>query len=70
MHRHQEIATDDARKPLPIGPILSYYEFKQPMADRLTDEQWRKIVGTDKSPQRPVWNRNYTNMPCEELPRR
>ncbi len=32
-----------------LGPIFSYYEFKQPMAERLTDEEWRLILenGTD-----------------------
>jgi hypothetical protein len=32
-----------------IGPIFSYYEFKQPMSERLTDEEWRGILenGTD-----------------------
>ncbi|MBA7694253.1 hypothetical protein ES703_102860 [subsurface metagenome] len=27
---------------LSAGPVLSYYEFKHPMSDRLTDEAWRK----------------------------
>ncbi|PXF50317.1 MAG: dTDP-glucose 4,6-dehydratase [Candidatus Methanophagaceae archaeon] len=26
------------------GPVLSYYEFKHPMSDRLTDEKWRKML--------------------------
>jgi len=26
---------------LAAGPVLSYYEFKHPMSDRLTDEAWR-----------------------------
>ncbi|MGA1822571.1 MAG: DUF3160 domain-containing protein [Thermoplasmatota archaeon] len=32
-----------------VGPIFSYYEFKHPMSDRLTDEKWRQILeeGTD-----------------------
>jgi hypothetical protein len=28
------------------GGILSYYEFKQPMRDRLTDEQWQKRIAS------------------------
>ncbi len=24
--------------------MLSYYEFKHPMSDRLTDEKWRKML--------------------------
>jgi hypothetical protein len=31
----------DGRIPLGAGPVMSYYEFKQPMSDRLTDEKWR-----------------------------
>lgn len=36
------------------GPVMSYYEFKQPMSDRLTDDEWRDIL--DKNPpQKPNW---------------
>jgi hypothetical protein len=34
------------------GPELSYYEFKQPLADRLTDEAWSTMLET-RPPQRP-----------------
>ncbi len=36
------------------GPSLSYYEFKQPMAERLTDEAWKQVLET-KHPNRPEW---------------
>ncbi|HHF56128.1 MAG TPA: DUF3160 domain-containing protein [Thermoplasmatales archaeon] len=36
------------------GPIMSYYEFKQPMENRLTDEEWRDILNTSPPP-RPSW---------------
>ena len=26
------------------GPVFAYYEFKQPMNDRLTDEKWRELL--------------------------
>ena len=29
---------------LGAGPVLSYYEFKQPMSSRLTDEEWKNIL--------------------------
>ncbi len=29
---------------LGMGPVFSYYEFKQPMDDRLTDEAWREML--------------------------
>ena len=40
---------------LAAGPVLSYYEFKHPMADRLTDEAWRALLDTPKKPDRPNW---------------
>ncbi len=44
----------DGRVLLGAGPVFSYYEFKQPMADRLTDEKWREILASDP-PSRPEW---------------
>lgn len=29
---------------LGMGPVFCYYEFKQPMDDRLTDEAWREML--------------------------
>ena len=29
---------------LGMGPVFSYYEFKQTMDDRLTDEAWREML--------------------------
>jgi len=40
---------------LAAGPVLSYYEFKHPMADRLTDEQWREMLDSPDKPERPAW---------------
>ncbi len=40
---------------LAAGPVLSYYEFKHPIADRLTDEAWRKMLRTGKTPPPPEW---------------
>jgi hypothetical protein len=40
---------------LAVGPVLSYYEFKHPMADRLTDEAWRTMLDTAQEPARPAW---------------
>lgn len=40
---------------LAVGPVLSYYEFKHPMGDRLTDEKWRDMLRRDEIPQRPIW---------------
>lgn len=42
------------------GPVMSYYEFKQPMQDRLTDEEWRETLGSNP-PERPEWTSNFAN---------
>jgi hypothetical protein len=41
------------------GPELSYYEFKHPMADRLTDEAWRVMLEATPPPP-PPWISSYT----------
>ena len=40
---------------LAAGPVLSYYEFKHPMEDRLTDEKWRELLDSPNKPERPAW---------------
>ena len=42
------------------GPVMSHYEFKQPMQDRLTDENWRNMLETNP-PQRPEWASTYVS---------
>ncbi|RKY53468.1 MAG: hypothetical protein DRP89_06165 [Candidatus Neomarinimicrobiota bacterium] len=37
------------------GAIFSYYEFIQPIADRLTDEAWREMLTGDTLPSMPEW---------------
>jgi hypothetical protein len=44
---------------LTVGPVLSYYEFKYPMSNRLTDEEWRKMLRTDNAPSQPEWVKSY-----------
>ena len=41
------------------GPVFSYYEFKHPMKDRLSDEKWRKLLGSDERPGLPEWTRSF-----------
>ena len=38
-----------------VGAVYSYYEFWQPEGDRLTDEQWRDMLKSDRVPARPAW---------------
>ncbi len=40
---------------LAAGPVLSYYEFKHPMSDRLTDEAWQILLDSPEKPERPKW---------------
>ncbi len=40
---------------LGAGPVMSYYEFKWPMNDRLTDEHWADFLASDTQPNPPVW---------------
>ncbi len=46
---------------LAVGPVLSYYEFKQPMSERLTDEAWRDRLDSPDRPDRPKWYRPLVN---------
>ncbi len=39
------------------GPVFSYYEFKQPVAARLTDESWMDML--DSPPARPEWTASF-----------
>lgn len=49
----------DGRLVVGAGPVLSYYEFKHPMGDRLTDEKWREMLRGGKAPKRPEWTASY-----------
>jgi len=44
---------------LGVGPVFSYYEFKQPMDDRLTDEAWREILDSNPPPE-PDWVNTFS----------
>ncbi|WP_410510140.1 DUF3160 domain-containing protein [Methanosarcina hadiensis] len=50
--------TPDGRIFLAAGPVMSHYEFKQPMSDRLTDEGWREMLKANP-PERPEWVSTY-----------
>jgi len=56
------VALNDGQggKRIAIGYTYSYYEFEQPQANRLTDEEWKKIVYGSANPQAldiylPAW---------------
>jgi len=48
----------DGRILIGAGPVMSYYEFKQPMEERLTDEAWREMLESNP-PERPEWVPNF-----------
>ena len=42
------------------GPVLSHYEFRHPMAERLTDEAWKEMLRGRKAPSLPEWAKTFT----------
>jgi len=52
------IPQPDGTLEIALGPVLSYYEFKQPMNDRLTDEAWRARLA-EQPPERPPWTASF-----------
>jgi len=49
----------DGHLTLNAGPVLSYYEFKHDMNDRLTDEAWRDMLPSADAPEAPPWTWSY-----------
>jgi hypothetical protein len=45
------------------GGMFSFYEFAQPMSDRLTDEQWHERVQAGKTPPMPAWTSSFVEAP-------
>jgi hypothetical protein len=45
----------DGRIIVGAGPALSYYEFKQPISERLTNEHWKEMLEKGEQPPRPSW---------------
>lgn len=41
------------------GAIFSYYEFTHPIANRLTDEEWREMLNNYTAPAMPEWTSNF-----------
>ena len=52
------------------GGIFSYYEFRQPRSQRLTDEEWRDRLSRSGAPALPAWADNFVlpdGKPTEHL---
>jgi len=41
------------------GASFSYYEFRHPSSDRLTDEKWQQMLRSGKAPAVPSWIGSY-----------
>ena len=59
----------DGKLQLCSGPVYSFYQFTWPIGDRLTDQEWRVMLGIwpksgydfepDKSLKQPAWTQSY-----------
>jgi hypothetical protein len=38
-----------------VGPAYTYYEFQQPAGNRLTDQEWGRMLINKTEPARPSW---------------
>jgi hypothetical protein len=47
----------EGKQVVAMGGVFSYYEFKQPMSDRLTDEAWQAM---SPKPDQPPWTASFT----------
>jgi len=50
------IAPVEGKPVLTVGGVFSYYEFPQPMDNRLTDEAWQAL---QPKPDRPAWTASF-----------
>lgn len=49
------VPNDEGSFHVATGGVYSYYEFPWPASDRLTDEQWWKMLKKGRAPDRPAW---------------
>ncbi len=47
----------EGRLKLTRGAIFSFYEFHQPVSERLTDEKWQEMLNSGNAPEQPSWIR-------------
>jgi hypothetical protein len=53
------IINDDREVRICRGAVFSYYEFKHPMEDRLTDEKWQEMGENRERPNQPDWVKSF-----------
>ena len=54
------IIKDSKGRRICCGGVFSYYEFKHPMEDRLTDEKWQEMKEKGERPDQPDWIKAFT----------
>ena len=74
VHTHFDVCLEEAvGRPLTIhvivdvagdlrvtrGAAFSYFEFTQPISDRLTDSAWKEMLDAGEAPDMPVWMNSY-----------
>jgi hypothetical protein len=42
-----------------VGGVYSYYELRRPVAERLSDEEWRRVWDNGRVPPLPGWTASY-----------
>ena len=54
------VYVDDAKgRRICRGMVYSYYEFKHPMNDRLSDEKWQLMGERNERPAMPAWTKSF-----------
>lgn len=48
-----------------MGSAFAYYEFRWPIADRLTDEAWREMLSGETPPALPEWVSSYIDLAAD-----
>lgn len=49
-----------------VGLVFSYYEFTQPISNRLTDQEWEALLLINP-PDRPIWTESFLILEFEEI---
>ena len=49
------------------GATFSYYEFKEPISSRLTDNTWRERLSSKQIPERPAWTEGLYSSAMPEV---
>ena len=55
------IVSFDGALHITSGSVYTFYQFEEPLSKRLTDEEWREIIGSRNSPSLPEWMESYSH---------